>query len=141
MIPLIENVYASKGLYQKLLGPICKKYDLTDSQIIILQYLADPNPVDTATKIVKAQRLKKSVVSMSIDDLEKKGFISSYYQEGDRKTKHLKVNGTAKPVIKDARKIQDDCYELLTDGFDEEDRSRLNRYMKKINRNISRYGK
>ena len=41
MIPLLESAYASKGLYQELLGPLCKKYNLTDSEVIILLYLAD----------------------------------------------------------------------------------------------------
>ena len=138
MLALLENVYGAKGLYQQLLGPLCKKYDLTDTELIILLYLADRNPADTATKIIRSQRLKKAVVSVSIDDLEKKGLISSYYQENNRRTKHLKVNEEAKPIIKAAHKIQDEYYETLTQGLKKEEIDLLNRLIKKVNRNISR---
>ena len=139
MIPLIESVYAKKGLYQEMLGPLCKKYDLTDSEVIILLYLADRNPADTATMIIRSQRLKKSVVSMSIDDLENRGMIESYYLEGDHRTKHLKVLDSAKPIIKEAKKIQDQYYDLLTQGLKENEKDLLNTFLKKINRNISGY--
>ena len=139
MIPLLESAYASKGLYQELLSPLCKKYELTDTEVVILLYLADPNPADTATEIVRSQRLKKSVVSMSVDDLESKGLIRSYYEEGDRRSKHLKVMDPAKPIIREARKIQDRYYELLTEGLENEEKDQLNRYLETINRNISGY--
>ena len=139
MIPLLESIYASKGLYQELLGPLCKKYDLTDSELIILLYLEDSNPADTATRIVASQRLKKSVVSVSIDDLEKRGMIESYHEQGDRRTKHLRVMDPAKPVIKEAKKIQERYYDILTDGLSPAEKGQLNEYLKKVNQNISGY--
>ena len=139
MIPLLESAYASKGLYQELLGPLCKKYNLTDSEVIILLYLADNNPADTATEIVRFQRLKKSVVSMSLDDLENRGMIESCYEEGNRRTKHLKVKDNAREVIKEARKIQEQYYQLLTEGLEKKEKDQLNDYLKRINRNISGY--
>ncbi|MBR4471349.1 MAG: MarR family transcriptional regulator [Erysipelotrichaceae bacterium] len=102
-------------------------------------YLADRNPADTATMIIRSQRLKKSVVSMSIDDLENRGMIESYYLEGDHRTKHLKVLDSAKPIIREAKKIQDQYYDLLTQGLEENEKDLLNTFLKKINRNISGY--
>ena len=139
MIPLIEHIYASKGLYQQLINPLCRKYDLTDSQVAVLLYVADPNPADTAAKIIKSQRLKKSLVSMSIDDLEKRGLLTSYYKEGDHKSKHLKVNEEARPIIEEALRIQEEYYALLTKGLSEKDKVTLNRCMSLVNMNISRY--
>ena len=140
MIPLIENIYAGKGLYQELLSPLCRKYELTESELVILLYLADRNPADTATKIIHSQRLKKSVVSVSIDGLLKKGLISSFYHEDDHRTKHLTVNETAKPIIREGKKIQDQYYELMTEGLKDEEKDSLNRILRKVNRNIGRYG-
>ncbi len=140
MIPLLESAYASKGLYQEMLSPLCRKYDLTDSQVVVLLYLADPNPADTATEIVRKQRLKKSVVSMSVDDLQSKGLIESYYRDGNRRTKHLKVTDAARPIVREARKIQDRYYELLTQGLKNEEKDQLNGYLERINTNISGYG-
>ena len=139
MIAFIENIYAGKGLYQELLSPLCKKYDLTESELVILLYLADPNPADTATMIIRSQRLKKSVVSVSIDDLEKRGLIESYYLDGDRRTKHLRVLEDAKEIIKDAEAVQDNLYELMTEGLSQEDKDEFIRISEKVNRNIERY--
>ncbi|MCR4855700.1 MAG: MarR family winged helix-turn-helix transcriptional regulator [Erysipelotrichaceae bacterium] len=139
MIPLLESIYGAKGLYQQLLGPLCRKYGLTDTEVIILLYLADKNPADTATEIIKAQRLKKAVVSVSIDDLEKRGLISSVYAKEDRRIKRLMVNEEAWTIIREARRIQDEYVALLTEGLEKDEVSELNKYLKKVNNNISRY--
>ena len=139
MIASIENIYAGKGLYQEMLAPLCRKYDLTDTQLVILLYLADANPADTATMIIRYQRLKKSVVSMSIDDLEKKSLIESYFEDGDRRTKHLRVLPQAFPIVKEARSIQDELYSLMMDGISDEDKLHLERITEKINENIAGY--
>ena len=139
MIAFIENIYAGKGLYQELLSPLCRKYDLTESELVILLYLADPNPADTATKIIRSQRLKKSVVSISIDDLEKRGLIESYYLNGDHRTKHLRVLEKATEIISDAEKVQDNLYELMTQGLSEKDKDEFIRISEMVNGNIERY--
>ena len=139
MIAFIENIYAGKGLYQELLSPLCRKYDLTESELVILLYLADPNPADTATKIIRSQRLKKSVVSISIDDLEKRGLIESYYLNGDHRTKHLRVLEKAAEIINDAEKVQDNLYELMTQGLSEKDKDEFIRISEMVNGNIERY--
>ena len=139
MIPCIENIYAGKGLYQQMLSPLGKKYELTDSQLIILLYLADKNPVDTASKLVRCQRLKKSVVSSSIDDLEKRGFIESYYLDGDRRSKHLRVKDEAKVIINEAKKVQDALYALMTDSFTQDEKRIYDQIMRKVNLNMVRF--
>ena len=109
MFSIIDNIYASKGLYQELLGPVCKKYNLTDSEVVILLFLKG-NDGDTATDIVLRQRLKKSVVSVSLKDLLDRGLISSTYLDGNRKSAHLKVTEKAEEIILEAKKVQDDYY-------------------------------
>ena len=104
MIPIIENTYASKGLYQELLNPLCRKYQLTDTQLVILLYLEDSNPADSAAMIMRFQRLKKSVVSNSIARLKKRGYVTSSFREGNRKTKHLQIAESARPIIEEANR-------------------------------------
>ena len=79
------------------------------------------------------------VVSMSLDDLENRGMIESCYEEGNRRTKHLKVKDNAREVIREARKIQEQYYQLLTEGLEKKEKDQLNDYLKRINRNISGY--
>ena len=140
MFSIIDNIYASKGLYQELLGPVCKKYNLTDSEVVILLFLAG-NDGDTATDIVLRQRLKKSVVSVSLKDLLDRGLISSTYLDGNRKSAHLKVTEKAEEIISEAKKVQDDYYKLLTDGLSKDEKNNLSSYLKIVNDNIKSYRK
>ena len=140
MGPLIENVYASKGLYQSLLTPLCRKYDLTDSELIILSYFSN-NSGDTASDVVSSQRLKKSVVSGSIKDLVDKNLIEGFYLDGDRRSFHLKLTEDGKDVAREVKKIQCSFYNLITDGLSEEEKEVLKSSFKKINKNIRKYKK
>lgn len=140
MFSIIDNIYASKGLYQELLGPVCKKYNLTDSEVVILLFLKG-NDGDTATDIVLRQRLKKSVVSVSLKDLLDRGLISSTYLDGNRKSAHLKVTEKAEEIISEAKKVQDDYYKLLTDGLSKDEKNNLSSYLKIVNNNIKSYRK
>lgn len=140
MIPIIENTYASKGLYQQMLNPLCRQYELTDTQLVILLYLEDNNPADSAAMIMRCQRLKKSVVSNSIADLKNKGLVDSSFHEGDHKTKHLIVTAKAKPILEEAKKIQEEYYKVLMQGLSLQEEEKLNSLLEKVNRNIERYG-
>ena len=140
MFSIIDNIYASKGLYQELLGPVCKKYNLTDSEVVILLFL-NGNDGDTATDIVLRQRLKKSVVSVSLKDLLDRGLISSTYLDGNRKSAHLKVTEKAEEIISETKKVQDDYYKLLTEGLNKDEKNNLNSYLKIVNNNIKSYRK
>ena len=87
------------------------------------------NDGDTATDIVLRQRLKKSVVSVSLKDLLDRGLISSTYLDGNRKSAHLKVNEKAEEIILEAKKVQDDYYKLLTEGLSKDEKNNLNSYL------------
>ena len=138
---IIDNIYAAKGLYQQLLSPLCKKYNLTDSEVIILMFLMDKSSGDTATDVVNNRRLKKSVVSVSLKDLIDKGLISSEYYDGNRRSLHLKLSDTGKKIVSEAEKIKNDYYEILTDGLSKQEKGNLDSYMKIINKNIGTYRK
>lgn len=141
MLTIVDNIYASKGLFQELLSPVCKKYDLTDSEIIILLFLADKSNGDTATDIVLKQHFKKSVVSVSLKDLIDKKLISSEYLNGNRRSQHLKLEKKAETIVKEAKLIKQEYYRILTNGLSKEEISNLNTYLKTVSKNIKGYKK
>ncbi len=138
---IFDVIYASKGLYQELLRPVCRKYDLTDSEIMILLFLSDKPDRDTATDIVIERRIKKSVVSASLKELQDRGLISGYYLEGNHRSLHLKVNESASEIVSEAKKAREDCYDLLTEGLDRKEKNDFRSYLKIVNENIIRYRK
>ena len=141
MLSFIENVIAGKGLYHQLLNPVCKKYNLTESEILILLHLAKLPKDNTATDIVDKQRLKKSVVSVSIKDLQKMGLLTCAYSDDNHRSIHLKLTDEAKKIVKEASKIEDEYFKIVTKGFDNQDKQMFNDYLKRISENINSYKK
>ena len=130
---LLEHIFMSKELYQSILKPVCDKYDLTGTELIILLFLDDNPPYDTATDIVEKRRLTKSSISMAVRNLEEKGFVVGEYVGRNRRSIHLKLQKSARPVICDGRAAQD--------GFSEEEKERLKTYFSRVNANIEAYHK
>ena len=141
MLSLIENVIAGKGFYQELLSPICKKYNLTESEILILLYLAKYPKNDTASKIVNNWKLKKAVVSVSIHDLLERKLLKSSYQDGNHRSIHLDITGEGQKIIKEARKVEKQYFDVLFDGFDDSDKQVFMSYLNRINENVINYSK
>ena len=138
---LLEHIFMSRELYQSILKPVCDKYDLTGTELIILLFLDENPPYDTATDIVEKRRLTKSSISMAVRNLEEKGFVVGEYVGRNRRSIHLKLQKSARPVICDGRAAQEDFFGILADGFSEEEKERLKTYFSRVNANIEAYHK
>ena len=62
MYHLLESIFMSRELYQTIMAPVCEKYGLTATELIVLMFLANNPDCDTASDIVARRRLKKSAV-------------------------------------------------------------------------------
>ena len=74
---------AQKG-YARLMDPICKKWDLTRNELDVLLFLANNPEFDRAVDIVNNRGLSKSHVSLSISNLERRGFLERIDDPDDR---------------------------------------------------------
>ena len=141
MTSFSDAFYGGKGLFQIMLQPLCKKYDLTDSQIAILLFLDDEETGDTATDIVERLRLRKSVVSMALKDLQSRDYISAMHHDGNRRSLHLKLKDKALSVVDEAKNIKAEHEETLIEGLSKKETEMLMNCLKKINENIRKYRK
>lgn len=78
-------------LYRMGLEPVCEKYGLTRMELDILLFLANHPEYDTARDIIEKRKLTKSHVSASIARLKERGCLETYFEDGNRKTIHLKL--------------------------------------------------
>ncbi len=141
MLPLIEDAIAAKGFYQEWLNPVCRKYNLTESEMLVLVYLSGNSKKDTASDIVDKQKLKKSIVSVSLKDLQNRGYITSTHYEQDHRSIHLELTEKGEEIVKEIRKNERACEKVLMEGFDREEKKALMRYLDRIDRNMRSYGK
>ncbi|MDD5953306.1 MAG: helix-turn-helix domain-containing protein [Oscillospiraceae bacterium] len=138
---LLENVFMSRELYQTILKPVCDKYQLTNTELMILLFLANNPEYDTASAIVEKRRLTKSSISMAIRTLQDRGLVVGAFHGGNRRSIHLKVCDAADTIIEDGRKAQESFSEILVDGFSEGEKEALKQYFIRVTANIDAYNK
>lgn len=136
---LFENIFSSRDLYHSLMNPVCEKYGITHTELVILLFLANNPKLDTATDIVEKHRITKSSVSMSVRVLQERGLITGEFTDGNHRSIHLRVCEAASRIVKDGIEAQKRFLSVMTDGFSDQEKQNLRDYLERINRNIAAY--
>lgn len=134
---IIENLYVSRELYSVLFGPICSKYKLTMTQMLVLLFLSKDGRGDTASDIVERLKIAKSHVSASVHDLEERGFLRGSYEEHNHRTVHLHLCGNSDEIVREGRRVQEEFISVLSSGFTDEEKKSIISYIKRMNENAN----
>ena len=108
-------------LYEKMLKRVCTVHDLAVTEADILGFLKNNPEKDTAADISELKMLSKGAVSKAVDSLIGKGLLSREQDKQDRRKIHLKITPEATSVIKDITKVQNDYWDIMFEGFSEEE--------------------
>ena len=108
-------------LYEKMLKRVCTVHDLAVTEADILGFLRNNPEKDTAADISELKMLSKGAVSKAVDSLIGKGLLSREQDKQDRRKIHLKITPEAAPVIEDITKVQNDYWDIMFEGFSEEE--------------------
>lgn len=136
---VLENLYVSRELFSSLFSPVCSKYRLTPAELLVLLFLANNAEYDTARDIVDKLKITKSHVSVSVRDLEKRGYLTGGYKGRNRRTVHLRLCSAAEEVVADARNVQHRFQAIFDGGFSEQERSQFQRYLQRATDNVNAY--
>lgn len=128
-----------KALYSECMEPVCKKHQLTRMELDILMFLANNPQFTTATDIVETRQLTKSHVSLAVNTLTRKGYLSRSFSEKNRKTIHLTVCENALGIIEDGRNAQQKFGSILFRDFSKEDKETLSRLLSRLEQNIKHH--
>lgn len=134
-----ENQAHIKFLYSDCIEPVCKKYCLTRMELDILLFLANNPQFTTAAQIVENRRLTKSHVSLAVNTLVKKGYLTKSRFEHNRKTIHLNLCPSADEIIRDGQKAQKSFGSILFRDFTPEDYEQISHLFERINQNVKNY--
>ena len=126
---------AQKG-YARLMEPLCKKWDITRNELDVLLFLANNPEYDRAVDIVNNRGLSKSHVSLSVSNLEDRGFLYREEDPSDRRTVHLKLTEKANPVAEAGRMTQKRFFSYLHQGVTQEQIDLMIDFAEKVNENI-----
>ncbi len=126
---------AQKG-YNRVLEPICKEWELTRNELDVILFLANNPDKDRAVDIVNGRGLSKSHVSMSVSNLENRGFLSRQEDPADRRTIHLALTEQAKPIIEAGRKAQRQFFGCIYKDVSQVEMNIWRQITEKVSRNI-----
>lgn len=114
---VLTGAQGVKKLYQALFAPLLAQWGLTQTEADILMFLANHPAFDTARDMVEKRHLAKSHISAGVEALAARGLIERWYQNGNRKTIHLRPTDAAAAIIQAGRAIQERFIALLMEGF------------------------
>ena len=126
---------AQKG-YARLLEPICRKWDLTRNELDVLLFLANNPAYDRAADIVTHRGLSKSHVSLSVNNLESRGFLRRVADPADRRTVHLQLTEAAGPIMEVGCRVQKQFMDYLHQGVTEEQLELMRLFAQRVYENI-----
>lgn len=126
----------AKKSYNMILAPICSKWEITRNELDVLLFLRNNPQYDRATDIVTYRGIAKSHVSMSVANLESKGFLTRKFDKADRRTVHLVLTEQGYGIAREARKYQTQFFSALYHGITEDEFALWRTVTEKVCNNI-----
>ena len=122
--------------YRQVCRPLCRELGLPQTAFDILMFLGNNPAYKTARDIVEMRRIKANLVSVHADRLVREGYLERQQVPGDRRKTLLLCTDKAQPVIAKGRLLQEDFFEKLLDGMDEEERNAFSAALHRIGENL-----
>lgn len=126
----------AKKSYGKLLAPVCDAFGLTRNELDVLLFLHNNPGFDRAADIVAHRGMAKSHVSLSVTNLEERGFLLRRFDENDRRMAHLILTEQGRTAAGKARKVQEAFFASLYREVSEEEFALWGKITEKVCENI-----
>lgn len=131
-----DNLQKLQKIYGKLLEPVCAQWDLTRNELDVLLFLYNNPQFDRAADIVACRGISKSHVSISVANLESRGYLCKQADKADRRTIHLKLTENAYPAAQAGKQAQIALGKRLINGLTAEELTLWRQLEEKVRRNI-----
>lgn len=126
----------SQKAYTRQLEPVCKRWDLTRSEVDVLLFLYNNPGFDRAADIVTRRGMAKSHVSLSVANLADRELLYRQDSPVDRRTAHLKLTRAGEKIAAEAREAQKQFFQLLYSGIGEEELALWDKITDQVCKNI-----
>ena len=115
---------------------LTEELQLTQNEIDVLLFLNNNSPLDTARDIARYRAMSKSMISKSVDSLQRKGFLSYETDETDKGCIHLKIKPVAIPIVEKLHEAQKEFFYILTYNITKEEYKAMETVLNKMYANI-----
>lgn len=136
MNDILESMFYARELFSRLLAPVCEKYTLSHTELVIMMFLRSMPEYDTASDIVRGRRMTKSAVSMAVRALSERGLISEEVSGGDRRSVHLRLTESAYEAADAGLSAEKDFVATVMRGFSDEEREEIRELHRRMTENM-----
>ena len=131
----------SQKAYSRQLEPVCKKWDLSRSEMDVLLFLYNNPGYDRAADIVTRRGMAKSHVSMSVANLCDLGLLVRHFSAEDRRTAHLELTDRGKEIAAEGKQAQQIFFDQIYQGIPVEELVLWEKITGQVRENIEKINK
>jgi MarR family transcriptional regulator for hemolysin len=131
----------SQKAYSRQLEPVCKKWNVSRSEMDVLLFLYNNPGYDRAADIVTHRGMTKSHVSMSVANLCDLELLVRNFSEVDRRTAHLELTDRGREIAAEGKQAQQEFFARLYQGVPEEELELVKNITRKVCENIENINK
>lgn len=143
-----ENLLVLQNRITKFFDQYCneavKEYGFTPNEVIVLMFLANNAPLDSACDLIKYRKMSKSLVAKSVSTLIQKGLICSSVDEQDHRLIHLHLLPESSEIINKLHNARQQFLNLMYQGISEKEINIYASIVERIIQNLkenTEYGK
>lgn len=130
------TLHRAKKAYTRLLDPLCRQYALTKNELDVLMFLHNNPEFDRSSDIVVHRGMTKSHVSLSVANLEHRGYLTRQEDTDDRRAVRLKLTEEALPLVREGQALQREFFTRMFHGISSEEAALWQQLMERVCRNI-----
>ena len=131
----------SQKAYSRQLEPVCKKWNVSRSEMDVLLFLYNNPGYDRAADIVTHRGMTKSHVSRSVANLCDLELLVRNFSEVDRRTAHLELTDRGRELAAAGKQAQQEFFARLYQGVPEEELELMKNVTRKVCENIENINK
>ena len=136
-----DTLTQSQKIYTRQLEPVCRKWELTRSELDVLLFLYNNPQYTRAADIVAHRGMAKSHVSMSVVNLEQRGFLQRQYSAEDRRAANLLLTSEGQQIAAEGKQAQQAFFDKLYQDVTEEEFRLWEAVTQKVRTNIENLNK
>lgn len=123
-------------VYEGYCEPVCREFGVNQSTLDILLFLANHFEMNTAKDICGIRGMKKGIVSITLERLEKEGYVERRVDPTDRRIQRLYLTGRSRKIVAQGQRQQKKFYERLMSALTQEENERLRILTGKLKKQI-----
>lgn len=127
-------------LHSQRINEKLKQYDITMSQLNVLRYVTmanEDNVLINQKDIEMKTQLTNPTVTGLINRLESKGLLQRVTNEQDKRVKNLYITAKAQCMNKKFKSIFEESDSIALQGFNEEEKKELEKYLLRMMDNLT----